>query len=133
MTEERPHASDTPDWCDDTLPCGQLLEAKQEIARLNKALRECVMEAADWARQAGEAKGKLEGSEMPGIIDSWKAENQELRSEIARMRDAGDRLVVFVRHYPRCAIVRGRDYCNCDHDIVVKAWKEARAALGDTQ
>ena len=59
-----------------------------EVERLNEALRVCVMEAADWARQAGEAKGKLEGSEMPGIVDGWKAENQELRSEIARLRAA---------------------------------------------
>jgi hypothetical protein len=90
-----------------------------ENERMREALRKCVMEAADWARQAGEAKGKLEGSEMPGIVDGWKAENQELRSEIARLRDAGDRLAVFVRHNPRCAITRGRDQCNCDHDIVI--------------
>ena len=53
-----------------------------EVERLNEALRKCVMEAADWARQAGEAKGKLEGSEMPGIVDSWKAECERLRAAL---------------------------------------------------
>ena len=56
-----------------------------EVERLNEALRECVMEAADWARQAGEAKGKLEGSEMPGIVDGWKAENERLREALNRI------------------------------------------------
>ena len=138
MTEERIHASDIPDWCEDTLPCGQLLEAYQEnqhmrseFAWLNEALRKCVMEAADWARQAGEAKGKLEGSEMPGIVDSWKEECERKDAQIARLLEAGDRLVVFARHYPRCAFIRGRDECNCHHGEAVKAWREARKAAGE--
>lgn len=51
------------------------------------------------------------------------------RERIARLIAAGDRLVVFVRHNARCATSRGRDYCNCDHDTVVNAWKEERATL----
>lgn len=87
-----------------------------ENERLNEALRKCVMAAADWARQAGEAKGKLEGSEMPGIVDGWKAENQELRSEIARLRE-------IIK--PLAASTGCCEACEC----LMKLSRKARAAL----
>lgn len=82
MTEEVQHASDIPDWCDETLPCGQLLEAKQE--------------------------------------------NQELRSEIARLRQTGDRLAMFSTHDIDCDCHVGHKVspCNCGYTVAINAWKE---------
>ena len=57
-------------------------------ARLNDALRQAVIDAAEWARKAGEAQGKLEISEAAGILDGWKRDCERLRADNARLREA---------------------------------------------
>lgn len=46
-------------------PDGEVVQLRQER---DAALREC----AKWAREAGEAKGRLETSEWPGVVEGWK-------------------------------------------------------------
>ena len=57
-------------------------------ARLNDALRQAVIDAAEWARKAGEAQGKLEISEAAGILDGWVRDCERLRADNARLREA---------------------------------------------
>lgn len=55
-------------------------------ARLDDALRQAVIDAAEWARKAGEAQGKLEISEAAGILDGWMRDCERLRADNARLR-----------------------------------------------
>ena len=61
-------------------------------ARLNDALRQAVIDAAEWARKAGEAQGKLEISEAAGILDGWIRDCEQLRADNARLREDNARL-----------------------------------------
>ena len=62
-------------------------------ARLNDALRQAVIDAAEWARKAGEAQGKLEISEAAGILDGWMRDCERLRADNARLREALEEFV----------------------------------------
>lgn len=97
-----------------------------EVERLNRALQEVVISAAEWASKAGAAEGKLKISETAGILDGWKRENQELRSEIARLREVGDRLAMFSTHDIDCDCYVGHKVlpCNCGYTAAINAWKE---------
>lgn len=66
-----------------------------ENARLEEANRTVAAECIKWAREAGEAKGKLEGSEAAGVVDQWRekceqleAENAALTAKVERMEEA---------------------------------------------
>ena len=66
--------------------------AKAEIARLQGELRKALREVSKWARVAGEAQGKLEGSELAGVVDGWRekckaleVDNASLTDELAKM------------------------------------------------
>ena len=56
-------------------------------ARLDDALRQAVIDAAEWAHKAGEAQGKLEISEAAGILDGWVRDCERLRADNARLRE----------------------------------------------
>ena len=62
-------------------------------ARLNDALRQAVIDAAEWARKAGEAQGKLEISEAAGILDGWMRDCKRLEADNARLRAALEEFV----------------------------------------
>ena len=62
-------------------------------ARLNDALRQAVLDAAEWARKAGEAQGKLEISEAAGILDGWIRDCKRLEADNARLREALESIV----------------------------------------
>lgn len=47
-------------------------EAADRIEALEADLRAALKNGVEWARQAGEAKGRLEASEMAGIVEDWK-------------------------------------------------------------
>lgn len=54
------------------------------MAERDAALRECTK----WACEAGEAKGRLEGSELPGIVDGWREKCEALERRCERLREA---------------------------------------------
>lgn len=56
-----------------------------EIARKDEALAKAASQISDLARQLGEAQGKLEASELPGIVDGWRAKCETLEAEVARL------------------------------------------------
>ena len=69
-------------------------------ARLEDALRQAVMDAAEWARKAGEAQGKLEISEAAGILDGWIRDCEQRRGDKALLREALDKDAA---RFERCA------------------------------
>jgi len=60
----------------------------QRIAELEASLRDAMKQCSEWARQAGEAKGRLEMSEAAGIVDGWREKCEGLEAEVARLREA---------------------------------------------
>lgn len=66
------------------------------------ALRECVRSA----REAGEAIGKLEASELAGIVDGWKERAFKAEAQIARVKAERERM----RSALRKAAAWFRDY-----------------------
>lgn len=84
--------------------CAELLEqakangagAEREaklMAERDAAIRECTK----WAQEAGEAKGRLEGSEIAGIVDGWREKCEALERRCERLREA----LIAIRHYRR--------------------------------
>lgn len=59
-----------------------------EVARKDEALAEAANQISDLARQLGEAQGKLEASELPGIVDGWREKCERLEAEVARLQEA---------------------------------------------
>ena len=107
-------------------PLGELYAAFKRIekleadnARLNDALRQAVIDAAEWARKAGEAQGKLDISEAAGILDGWIRDCKRLEADNARLREALE-----------SAIDTLRDAEVCDDTCV--HCNDARAALQET-
>lgn len=48
-------------------------------AERDAAWREC----SDWARKAGEAQGRLEASELAGVVDGWRERAEKAERELA--------------------------------------------------
>ncbi len=65
-----------------------LAEKDARIAELeterDAALREC----SKWATEAGFAMGKLETSELAGVVDGWRARATAAEAEVERLREA---------------------------------------------
>lgn len=61
-----------------------LIAERDELKRANDtALREC----AKWAREAGEAKGRLEGSEAAGVVAGWQEKCERLAVRCERLEN----------------------------------------------
>lgn len=60
-------------------------EAADRIEALEAERDAAIREMSAWAREAGEAKGRLEASEMAGVVEGWKerAEAAEARLQMA--------------------------------------------------
>lgn len=58
----------------------ELAEVKAER---DAALRECTT----WAREAGLAKGKLDASEMAGVVEGWKVRAERAESSLLAAQD----------------------------------------------
>ena len=63
-----------------------------EIARLRAAQVEMVATIGRLAHEAGKAKGRLEGSEMPGIVDRWRDNCEGLKRDNARLKAQAEKL-----------------------------------------
>ena len=114
---------------------------------MNDALRQAVIGAAEWARKAGEAQGKLEISEAAGILDGWMRDCERLRADNARLRRDKETLLTFAQAiqtwrsdadiYDRECEHPQRNYCE-DVELIEKAAGYAlrrvaeRAALQET-
>lgn len=63
---------------------GQRIAALEaEIERLG---RSAIEQVSRLAREAGEAKGRLEASEMAGVVEGWKARCLAAEAEIAKLK-----------------------------------------------
>lgn len=64
-----------------------------EIKRLRDCLKAASAEITRYAREAGEAMGRLEGSEVAGAVDAWREECERLRVVLAKAAE-GERAVI---------------------------------------
>ena len=68
------------------------IELMQEMwSRAEKAERErdeAIKALSDEARNRGEAEGRLEASEMAGVVDGWKARAEAAEAKVARLHEA---------------------------------------------
>ena len=67
-------------------------ETVERLTRENASLRGCqkdmVAQISRLATEAGEAKGKLEGSEMAGVVDGWKSRATRAEAALAEAEKA---------------------------------------------
>lgn len=67
--------------------CEFAADALETLLAENAALRDsekaALKECSDWARQAGEATGKLEASEMAGVVEDWRDRATEAERKLA--------------------------------------------------
>lgn len=69
--------------------------ARVEIERLNNALTEAVNQISDLSTRLGQAEGRLDASELVGVVEGWKAraekaeaERDEARAQVATAYEA---------------------------------------------
>ena len=55
------------------------------IAELEAFQQQAIKQVCELAREAGEAKGKLEASELPGIVDGWREKCERLERRVAEL------------------------------------------------
>lgn len=58
---------------------------RARIAELEAFQQQAIKQVCELAREAGEAKGKLEASELPGIVDGWREKCERLERRVAEL------------------------------------------------
>ena len=58
---------------------------RARIAELEAAQQQAIKQVCELAREAGEAKGNLEASELPGIVDGWREKCERLERRNAEL------------------------------------------------
>ena len=66
----------------------EVIELRARIAELEAFQQQAIKQVCELAREAGEAKGKLEASELPGIVDGWREKCERLERRIAELEAA---------------------------------------------
>jgi len=67
-----------------------LRQHQSEVEALREERDEALRQCVKYAREAGEAKGRLEASEWPGVVEGWKERATKAEAENARLREALD-------------------------------------------
>lgn len=70
---------------------------------------EALLEVTKMARRLGEAEGKLEASEWPGVVEGWKRKCEDLLAAVEsheKARDAADRLILVDSSIARMSLER---------------------------
>ena len=63
----------------------EVIELRARIAELEAFQQQAIKQVCELAREAGEAKGKLESSELPGIVDGWREKCERLERRVAEL------------------------------------------------
>ena len=63
----------------------EVIELRARIAELEAFQQQAIKQVCELAREAGEAKGKLEASELPGIVDGWREKCERLERRVAEL------------------------------------------------
>ena len=75
-------------------------EATETLKRTTEALREATRLLTQYAREAGEAKGRLEMSEAAGIVDGWRDRAQTAERERDELRKALEKIERWFDEFP---------------------------------
>lgn len=62
----------------------ETLRAELAVAKHNEKM--ALKEMGSWAREAGFAKGKLEASEMAGVVDEWRERALAAEAELEKLK-----------------------------------------------
>ncbi len=65
---------------------------RARIAELEAFQQQAIKQVCELAREAGEAKGKLEASELPGIVDDWREKCERLERRVAELEKERSRM-----------------------------------------
>lgn len=63
----------------------EVIELRARITELEAFQQQAIEQVCKLAREAGEAKGKLEASELPGIVDGWREKCERLERRVAEL------------------------------------------------
>ena len=76
-----------PDDCKSQLheDATNLVKLQARVAELEAFQQQAITQVCELAREAGEAKGKLEASELPGIVDGWREKCERLERRVAEL------------------------------------------------
>lgn len=96
----------------------ELTRLKDQVAELKAAQSEMVKETGKWARQAGEAKGRLETSEIAGVVELWKERATKAEAELAEAKREKDE-----------SCRQWRDQFDAVHQRAMKAEADNRALV----
>ena len=66
---------------------------RARIAELEAFQQQAIKQVCELAREAGEAKGKLEASELPGIVDGWREKCERLERRVAELEACIDLVI----------------------------------------
>lgn len=108
---------------------GEVFSARQER---DAALREC----SKWAREAGLAKGKLEASELAGVVDDWQARALSAEERVRVLSEALEKTDAAIKEWFRYlhgGEMRGSYDGKPERDGLRKAGYAATAALAAHQ
>ena len=70
-----------PDIAGQYVRYSDLAAARAEIERLNNALTEAANQIGDLATRLGQAEGRLDASELVGVVEGWKARAEKAEAE----------------------------------------------------
>lgn len=71
----------------------EVIELRARIAELEAFQQQAIKQVCELAREAGEAKGKLEASELPGIVDGWREKCERLERRVAELEACIDLVI----------------------------------------
>lgn len=63
----------------------EVIELRARITEIEAFQQQAIKQVCKLAREAGEAKGKLEASELPGIVDGWREKCERLERRVAEL------------------------------------------------
>lgn len=67
------------------------------LAEKERAVKEAMRECAKWATEAGEAKGRLEASELAGVVEGWRDRALAAEAALAAERERVEQLHATIR------------------------------------
>jgi flagellar biosynthesis/type III secretory pathway protein FliH len=65
-----------------------LIKTSQRIAKQQETITEAVKQISQLAREAGEAKGKLEMSEAAGVVEGWRERAEAAEARVQKLEEA---------------------------------------------
>ena len=111
----------------------EIYRLRAEVERLNNALTEAANQIGDLATRLGQAEGRLDASELVGVVEGWKAraETAEAERDEARAQAAEARMDVVAMSEMAAALIEDMSKSTGTTWGQLKAAVRALGDLGD--